>query len=96
MKTPEIDEDGYPTEETLQAISQWPHPFTGLIDFMHPIFHHYGRIWRDDGLIKVATGGWSGCESAIGALEQNHMFWSMHWESSHRGGLFTFRWTEPQ
>ena len=39
----------------------------------------------------MATGGWSGNESIISSLQDNIMFWSMYWESSHRGGLFIFR-----
>lgn len=39
--------------------------------------------------LEFATGGWSGNEDVIGAMEKT-MFWAMYWESSHRGGLYVF------
>lgn len=92
MKRPAFDADGYPTAETLQHIVDWPHTdFKGLLDYVRQAVEGYGRMWEEDGAIKLATGGWSGNESILGALHENNVFWAMCWESSHRGGLTVFR-----
>jgi hypothetical protein len=43
-----------------------------------------GRRW------SISTGGWSGNESLIEALQRNHIFWSLCWMKSERGGHFVF------
>lgn len=95
--TPEFLTAGdYPSEQTLKQITDWPHEdFTGLIDFISPYFSRYGRIWeRTDStqpnVLKMATGGWSGNEDIIEAMQENHMLWSTKGLSSNSGGLFTF------
>ena len=65
--------------------------FHALIGELQKRFEPYGRVWEEDGRVKVATGGWSDNEEMITALQGNFMFWAMFWESSHRGGLFVFR-----
>jgi hypothetical protein len=37
-----------------------------------------------------ATGGWSGNEEIVSALERNTMFWALCWAASLRGGYFEF------
>lgn len=49
--------------------------------------------------VTLVTGGWSGCESAIGALEDG-LFWFAWWQTSHRGGRHDFEipaamWDQP-
>lgn len=94
MTTARIDKDGYPTEASLKEIRGWPYPASGgyssLFDFIEPIFEEYGKLERDGKIVTLVTGGWSGCEDAIGALQFNISFWSMCWESSHRGGMYKF------
>jgi len=95
MTHPQFDSNEYPTEETLKAIKEWNHPFDGFEEFLTEAFNGYGRVWREKGLLNIATGGWSGNEDMIGALQDNFIFWTIHWEASRRGGLFQFK-TIPQ
>ena len=53
--------------------------------------HQYGRMWQEKGLLKLATGGWSGNEAITHAMKQNYVLWALMWESSHRGGLEVLR-----
>lgn len=39
--------------------------------------------------VRLVTGGWSGCEDAISALEKGK-FWFGWWQSSSRGGAYEF------
>ena len=92
VRHPAFDADGYPTDETLNAIEEWPYTdFDGLLEYVREAWSDIGRIWEADGDIKLATGGWSGNESIIGAMQQNHVFWAMAWYSSTRGGLHILR-----
>ena len=91
--SPTFDSDGYPTDETLNAIRAWPeNDLNGLIDFLRICFEGYGRVWLPSPHhFALATGGWSGNEEIIGALQENHVFWMTYWESSHRGGKYVFK-----
>lgn len=80
-------------EEDLQRIKEWPHDdLPGMLAFVKE------RWWRPDwgwteepcGRLELSTGGWSGNEELIEALQGNYVFWAMCWESSRRGGHFTF------
>lgn len=90
---PTFDADGYPTDETETAIKEWDvKDKTGWMEYIHAAWNHnYGRIWNVNDCIHMATGGWSGNESIICAMQQNFVLWFLMWESSHRGGLFAFR-----
>ena len=95
MREATFDKDGYPTEETLQEIRDWPHTdFKGLIEFVGEAWR-YPEYWRvmdyADLSVEASTGGWSGNESLISALYDNVMFWAMCWMSSKRGGHYVFK-----
>ena len=38
----------------------------------------------------ISTGGWSGNESLIGAMQKNRFAWMFTWEQSRRGGHYIF------
>jgi hypothetical protein len=103
MTTPSFDQDGYPTKETLEAITTWPirsnSDIAELLAFVDAAWHYKPFAIRAEGedtkrYIYCATGGWSGNEEIIGALQQNHLFWAMCWLESQRGGGYKFL-TQP-
>lgn len=42
----------------------------------------------------VATGGWSGNEDIIRALQENYVVWGITWQLSERGGRYVFEWVQ--
>jgi hypothetical protein len=75
-----------------------------LVDFANRAYHsHYGSWYIIDDYKKlepfyiepfkalvVHTGGWSGNEEIIVALEMNHIFWSLASVAQFRGGTYIF------
>lgn len=96
-----MDEDGYPTEQCLEMIKKWPvngnpHEDKKLMDFIRPLWNwdkdFFVEEKKEDGIwYTLITGGWSGNESLIGALQDNNIFRLLYWELSERGGLFKFK-----
>lgn len=90
-----LDANGYPTDEAIQQIENWAASDpAGLIEFVREIwwmpdwgFELKGkRVLR----LELHTGGWSGNESIINALNKT-IFWMMCWEKTIRGGHYYFR-----
>lgn len=72
-KEPEFDRDGYPTERTLQVVTDWDFEDPkGLLEFVKDAWYwpEYARETRP-GLYVFATGGWSGNESLLLALRES-------------------------
>jgi hypothetical protein len=84
----------YPEEADLKRIREWPlGDLFGLAEFVGSIWH-----WPDWGYkitgkrvkrMQLHTGGWSGNESIIEALEQT-TFWMVCWTRTDRGGHYYF------
>jgi hypothetical protein len=104
----------YPRESELKQITNWDYKlgFKSLFEFIEGVWWtpEWGfRVYRTtDHLwdkkvtgVELHTGGWSGNESIIGALEQNFMFWSMSFWKHYRGGHYYFQipmmiWNKPK
>jgi len=86
-----LDADGYPADETLNAIAEYLGDWHALLERIRPLIDGHGWIRRDGYKWEVATGGWSGCESVIRALQRNKFFWGACWYISQSGGYYEFR-----
>src|SRR3990167_5628831 len=64
--------------ECLKNIWHWGEPYFSLKG---------KRILR----LELHTGGWSGNEEIIAALEKNFIFWTMYWKKHEVGGHYYFR-----
>lgn len=86
-----MDENGYPTDEELETITKWSYKdFPGLMDYVSTLWHWDNYFKKEGNHYTLVTGGWSGNEALIGALQDNRMFWMNCWELSQRGGLYEF------
>ena len=99
MIDPTFDADGYPTEETLQYIEKYQdvHNPRRLVEFIGKAWHWPELAKWDDksevfpATLELHTGGWSGNEVIVSALERSDsLFWSFYWQKSERGGHYYF------
>jgi hypothetical protein len=94
-----IDHHGYPTEDTLKKIRNFDALKDDPIKFTEYLCDNWINGFppeydKDAGTLKLSTGGWSGCESVIGALRSSKKYpsyWMLFWYSSRRGGHYEFR-----
>ena len=107
------DENGYPTRAELTRVRALAHgsDHRATIEYVQSIWWHSdwgiraGKLVRDSvtGAASrrwdVSTGGWSGNEEIIAALERGSKgdgrvpiswFWIICWTMSRRGGHYTF------
>lgn len=89
----------YPTDNELEKIKTWDFPngvtqksVSEFFEFIGSIqcVEHYGKLRKTKKFWKFATGGWSGNEEIITAIEQNYFFMAVCWYLSKRGGLYWF------
>lgn len=100
MDAPTFDSDGYPTEETLQAIREWPPEdspeqpirFIKLMKFVQKAWRYAncGYFQVEGDIYHISTVGWSGNESLICALQENLFFWGICWRVHRHGGHYDF------
>ena len=102
-----MDSDGYPLPETLKRIQEWeikePKDCLGLIAYVEQLWiypsyftAHARRVrpWKHGRLqrrYEISTGGWSGHEDIIEAMQSNWIFWALAWYSHRTGGHYEFR-----
>ena len=81
--------------ETCEIITQ-----NDVIEYLHEL----ATLWQwgeDDGFfdlkgkrvlrLELHTGGWSGNEDIIDAMQRNIYFWTRFWLKTERGGHYYFR-----
>jgi hypothetical protein len=96
------DKDGYPTKAELkfleqngrlcvnsqEAVEKYIDFIEGIWKYSESMFHF--REYHGDIIIEMHSGGWSGNEEIIGALQRT-FFWFLFWEKSTRGGHHYFK-----
>lgn len=97
----EFDKGGYPTEGSLDKILGFEGTPRQLIDYVEELWWGLPKEGfglevqsgsdrkRDYYRLSIVTSGWSGNESVITELETT-MFWFRYWQTSRRGGGYTF------
>jgi len=90
-----MDKDGYPDEEELETIRTWKgDDLRGLMEYIHDLWKYADcGYWGQDPyerIFNLSTGGWSGNEDIIAAMQSNYVWWMMFWKSSERGGHYVF------
>lgn len=80
LTAPEFDDDNYPTEATLETIRQWDwRDLKGLFKFLHAANIYsdcgYCHLSEDGQWLQFSTGGWSGNESLISAMQEGERGW---------------------
>ena len=67
------------------------HPVNEFLTYLESIW--WMPAWgirRTQRRLYLSTGGWSGNEDIMGALEGNDVFFGLYWVSSRRGGHYVF------
>jgi hypothetical protein len=94
----------YPTDEELARIRTWefnePDSFEAFMEFVKSV----GEYWPDESfgwkqtgrIYHVSTGGWSGNESILEAMQENWKFWTVCWQEHRRGGHYIFELPDPK
>lgn len=95
----------YPDEEEVEKVRTWEftkeHDFRAFMEYVKSIGNYWPEEmfgWSEDGagIYHVSTGGWSGNEEILGAMQENLTFWMVCWYSSRRGGHYEFRLPDPE
>jgi hypothetical protein len=85
----------YPGEEDIKKIKEWPlktwQDYRDLANFVMRIWEYPDYATLKGRTLRLVTGGWSGNESIIGAIERNRNFSLVCWEMSRRGGLHIYK-----
>lgn len=92
----------YHTERELKEIQNWDIKDThNLIERLRDMWeykNYFIENWGIDNIhnerpvlmLELHTGGWSGNEDIIEALQNHKLFWTMWWWKTERGGHYYF------
>jgi hypothetical protein len=92
----------YHTEKELKEIQNWDikdaHNLVNRLRDMWEYNDYFIENWGFDHIhkerpvlmLELHTGGWSGNEDIVEALQKNKMFWIMWWWKTERGGHYYF------
>ena len=103
MENKWLDEDGYPTKEALDRITNWDYNDPkGWFSFIENIWYLCPWGWKEGQfkynewdeesryLYRISTAGWSGNEDIIRAMQKHNILWGDAWLESRRGGHYIF------
>lgn len=83
-------ERDYPNDEELHRIETWPYnDIDGALQFVKTLWHWPDFVQEYDGVLYLATGGWSGNEEIISAMRKNLGIQS-RWICSTTGGAHEY------
>lgn len=98
-----MNEDKYPTKAELKFIREFEcvkKPVGELIDYIERIWwaSEWGFKVKDGKdilrkkckILELHTGGWSGNEDIMRALQKNKWFEMFYWQESRRGGHYKY------
>lgn len=90
----------YPEDKDLRRIAEWPYnDFVSLAEFVANLWAYPNYVDKYETIdefdrkilrLSLSTGGWSGNEEIIGALRSNHLFYTMCFQRSERGGRHVY------
>lgn len=88
-----FDEHGYPAEEVLDYIAQIRsrQDHKEILELVKSLWCYPAYATVEGDVYTFRTGGWSGNESLISAMQKNLLFWSFCWEMSKKGGVHVFK-----
>jgi hypothetical protein len=97
-----MEADRHPQERQLEMIRSWPDSdHLGLMEYVESLWQIGEWGWKQQrnpftGQVafrtyQVSTGGRSGNEDIIAALEANRPFWEQSWVSYRLGGHYEFK-----
>jgi hypothetical protein len=102
------DQDGYPTDEEIRIIKEWPisENYYAWFAFIRSCWWYADWGWHEEDAIgelsnkpvhrySISTGGWSGNESIIEAMQDSLFPWITTWVKSERGGHYVFHVDNP-
>lgn len=101
-----LDYAGYPTDEALEWIAKaadpnaaldmvehaWHPVYGSAVHYLSPAESEVVHESSGDRFLRLATGGWSGCEDVLEALHENTLAWACTWRLSTHGGLHVFQY----
>lgn len=99
----EMMSGSYPTRGELKRVRKWPHTDPdGWFVYIRSIGEYWPSSWGwieeegdDNGKpvkeLHISTGGWSGNEEILDAMQRNYILWSLTWHNHQRGGHYIFR-----
>lgn len=87
--------DGYPTDDFLEHVRTYDVLKNGPCDLIRELkefwrWPDYIRWYPRTKTLKISTGGWSGHENVMAALQENFIF-MIFWMATLRGGHYTFK-----
>jgi len=95
----------YPSDDDLERVENWDGDWRACFAFIRSIWWMPDWGWRESTTTElggdrpvtryeISTGGWSGNEDIIAAMERNRWVMMFFWMQSRRGGHYIFELPE--